>query len=62
MITDENLRRLTWELDTLPTWLSIDYRCWKKANHNPFLEAQFKKTRFSNATLGGSTIYRGKEL
>jgi hypothetical protein len=33
----------------------------KIANHKPFLEATLY-TRFSNATLGGSTIHRGKGL
>jgi hypothetical protein len=57
MTVDLNLRRLKWMLDALPTWKTINDSKSKIANNNPFLEAQFKKTRFSNATLGGSTIY-----
>ncbi len=62
MAADLNLSRLTWEPDALPTWLPIYGRISKIANNKPFFEAQFKKTRFSNATLGGSTIYQGKGL
>jgi hypothetical protein len=62
MNVDLLLRRLTWVLYTLPTWLPIACKMSKIANQNPFLEAQFKKRRFSNATLVGSTIHRGKGL
>ncbi len=47
---------------TLQTCLSIACRSSKISNHKPFLEAQFKKTRFINATLGSRTINRCKGL
>jgi hypothetical protein len=62
MTADVNLRRLTLVLDALQNWLQIISRMSKIVNNKPFLEAKFKKTRFSNATLGGSTIYQGKGL
>jgi hypothetical protein len=62
MTADMNLKPITWEHDALPTWLPITYTHWKIAKNKPFLEAQFKTTRLSNATLGGSTIYQGQGL
>jgi hypothetical protein len=42
----------------LPTWLYLSYTNKKIANIIRFLEA----TRLSNATRGGSTIYRNSEF
>ncbi len=55
--SDMGARRSS-NLASNPTWLPIGCRFKNIANHKAFLEA----TRFSNATRGGSTIYRGKGL